>query len=415
MDKKNLINKIRSSPFFATKIRVVIIVIGIIIISLIFQKFNSSPKVAYQTAQVEKGTIIATVSDSGNVSSGVAEINSPTNGIIEEVYVKNGDQVSSGQNLFKVKSTASDQDKALAYSNYLLAQNTLNAAKAKMNSLQSALFTANQKFLNDRGVANPSDTQKQDPVYIEENANWLQAESDYNNQAGVISQAQAALNSSALALQATQDAIVTAPIAGTVANFSSGIGSSVAESSTASSSPVLVIGDFSSLGIKIQASEVDVPRIHPNQKATISLDAFPGSTFVGNVDSVDTVGANSSGVVTYNVFISFISPPSDIKPGMTASAIIQTDRKDNVIKVPSSALETINGQSYIRIMKNGQLTQVPVETGISSDTETEITSGISEGDTIATSVVNQNSAQGNSPFSGLGGRGFVGGARVGGR
>src|SRR5438270_859843 len=99
-----------------------------------------------------------------------------------------------------------------------------------MNSLQSALFKANQTFINDKGVSNPSDAQKQDPVYIEENANWLQAQADYKNQAGVITQAQAALTASSLSYQATQDSVVTAPVAGTVANLSVSQGNSVTAS-----------------------------------------------------------------------------------------------------------------------------------------------------------------------------------------
>src|SRR5207237_1103020 len=119
-----------------------------------------------------------------------------------------------------------------AYAAYASALSTLNAAKSKMNSLQSTLFKANQTFLTDKGSsATPSDAQKADPKYIEENADWLQAEADYKNQAAVITSAQAALNSAAIALQATQDSIVIAPISGTIANFSTFVGDKVTATS----------------------------------------------------------------------------------------------------------------------------------------------------------------------------------------
>lgn len=410
---------------------VILLIAGWVFIPKLFAGKTQQP--TYQTATAEKGNIISTISESGNVTSASqVNISSPANGVLEEVYVQNGETVEAGQNLFKVRATATPAEKASAYSNYLAAQNGLNNAQSKLNSLQSALFKANQAFVNGKGVNNPSDQQKSDPIYIEQQAEWQQAEADYKNQQGVINQAQAALTSASLAYQATQDSIVTAPIGGTIANLSAAVGSSVTAGSsnsgnstnsssttTSTGSPVLVIGNFSDLMIKTSVNEIDISKIKPGQKVTITLDAFPDKTFVGTVVNADTIGVASSGVVTYNVYITFIAPPSDIRPGMTASVAIQTERRDDVVKIPSSAIQTSNGESTVRVMKNGKVTQVPVETGISSDTDTEIISGISEGDTVVTSINTSTSRSGNnqttSPFSSLGGgRGFGGGGRNGG-
>lgn len=413
------------------KVKLILIVFFLGVSFLIYNWFSSKGvQTQYQTGQVTRGSIISTVTESGNVAStNITNIGSPTNGVISELYVKNGDKVYAGDKLFTVKSTATPQEQAAAYASFLGAQNNLNSARAKMNSLQAALFQANQAFMNDRGIANPSDQQKADPKYIEENATWLQAEADYNNQAGVIAQAQASYNNTSLTYQQTQDAAVTAPVDGTVANLSATVGSNVAasgvsyngtstsgnsssSSSSSNSSSVLVLGNFLNLSIKAPVNEVDVSKIKPGQKATITVDAFAGQTFVGKVNSVDTIGTNSSGVVTYNAYITFVAPPPTIVPGMTASAVIQTDRRDDALMVPVSAVQTNSSGSYVRELKNGQLTQVSVETGISSDTDIEITSGLSEGETIVTSVIvptTTTTSQGASPFSSLGGRGFGGG------
>jgi len=402
-------------------ILVIIVVIGWLTIPKILGTNKSA--VQYQTAQVTKGTIISSVTESGNISSiGQAAVGSPTSGVMTEIYVKDGDQVTQGQNLFKVKSIATAQEIASAYASYLGAQNNLQSAQAQLNALQSALFVANQKFVNDRGVANPTDQQKADPVYIEENAQWLQAEANYKNQTTAIAQAQAALNNAALSYQATQDSTVTAPISGTVANItvqpgdqvtasSGNLSSELTSSSSTSNSPILYIGNFTAPYVKVQASEVDVPKIKAGQKATITLDAFPTQTFVGKVSQVDTVGTNSSGVITYNVFISLIAPPTTIKPEMSATVTIETARKDDVLSVPSSAIQTINGQTEVRILQNGKITFVPVTTGITSDTDTEITSGLQEGQSIVTGVMMPAAASGStssSPFSGTSLRGFGG-------
>lgn len=426
---RQLLTKIKNT-LFRTRRRTIITAILVLIAGFsVWQIFGQQQKQQqYQTAQVERGSIISTVSESGNVSGNQTNITSPTNGVIEELYVKNGDQILIGQNLFKVKSTATQQDQATAYANYLTAQNTLNTAKAKMNSLQSALFKANQTFITDKGIINPSDQQKADPKYIEENADWLQAESDYNNQKGVIAQAQAALQSAALAYQATQDAVVIAPVAGTVANVSVTVGSSVTAtnntssttssttgSSTTTGSTVLLLTNPSALSVKAQVSEVDAPKLKQGQKATITLDAFPGKTFVGSVDQMDTVGTVNSGVVTYTIYITFVAPPSTIQSGMSATVNIQTARKDDVLTVPLAAVQKQGNQSVVRVLKNGNITQVPVETGLASDTQIEIASGLSEGDTVVTSVVSQNrTGQTTSPFGAFGSRGFGGGALRGG-
>src|SRR3989337_1931228 len=104
------------------------LVIKIIVIAIIaavgwfgfsqFSNANEKPP-QYQTATVERGNLIATLSQSGSVTaSNQTDISSTTNGVIEEIYVKNGDQVVAGQNLFKVKSTATPQEKAQANASY---------------------------------------------------------------------------------------------------------------------------------------------------------------------------------------------------------------------------------------------------------------------------------------------------------
>lgn len=394
-----------------------------VILSTLFIASNVSKKASpasYQTAEVARESIIESVTESGNVTSdSQTNIGSPTNGVISEVFVKNGDQVSSNQALFSVRSTATPQEQAAALAVFLSAQNSLNAATAKLNSLQSNLFKANQTFVNDRGIQNPSDQQKAEPRYIEENADWLQAEADYKNQQGVIAAAQASYSSASLSYAATQDSTVTAPISGTVANLSLGAGSNVSatgttynnsSSSTSSSSQgtqVLVLGNFSQLSIKAPINEVDISKVKTGQKATVTLDAFPEQTFVGKVTSIDTIGANASGVVTFNAYISLVLPPPSIKPGMSATAVIQIARHDNVLGIPAAAIQTTTGTPTVQRLKNGKVEVVDVETGISSDTNTEILSGLSEGDMVIIGTQSTTTQGGTSPFSGLN-RGFGG-------
>lgn len=411
------------------KLAILIILLGAgwLIGTKILNQGQNQPQ--YQTSQAEKGTLIVSVSASGNISSANSfSITTQASGIVSNVYVRDGDIVSAGQKIADITlDTASAQKQAAAWSSYLSAQNSLKSAQAKINSLQSALFKANQAFLTDRGVQNPSDAEKADPKYIEENADWLQAEADYKNQQGVISQAQSSLNSSWLSYTQLSSTI-TAPISGKVTGLILTEGVPIGNQTTTSSSTTSSNGSTNSsqsvgsivlenshIQATVNLTEIDVISVKPDQKVTLTLDAMPDKTFTGRVASVNTNGSVSSGVTTYPTTITFDTGLDNIYPNMGVNANIITSIKDNVILVPSAAVQTTNGTSTVRVTRNGQVTPVTVEIGGSNDTQTEIVSGINAGDEVVTGTTSTGTQgqSGTSPFSSFGGnRGFGGGGAV---
>lgn len=361
--------------------------------------------------------MISSVAASGQITSANnVTITIQASGVVKEVFVKNGDRVAQGQKIAELTlDQLSQQKQATALSSYLSAQNALNAAKAKMNSLQSALFKANQTFVNDKGITNPTDEQKKDPKYIEENADWLQAESDYKNQDAVINQAQVALNNASLSLSQTSSTI-TAPVAGVVKGLTIAPGSIITLSNSGSltTSSSQVLGSIYQTGptqAQVNISEIDSVRVNEGQKVTMTLDAFPNKTFTGKVATVNTNGVVSSGVTTYPAIIYFDTNNNHIYPNMAVSAKIITNIKNDVILVPTSGVQTANGESTVRILRNGKPVSVMVEIGDSNDTQTEIKFGVNVGDIIVTGVTNSNPRiqSGTSVFSPFGGRGFGGG------
>ena len=159
--------------------------------------------------------------------------------------------------------------------------------------------------------------------------------------------------------------------------------------------------------ISISLTEIDVPKVKIGDKATITLDAYPDKTYTGKVVSIDTVGSVSSGVSTYPTVIKLDTDTTTILPNMAASASIITATKNDALMVPSSSVQqNQDGSSYVQIMKNGKPTEVIVEIGLSSDAQTEIISGVSEGDTIVTATIQATtttSTATTSPFSSFGG------------
>ncbi len=371
------------------------LIIGLVLVALTsfaIWKFTS-PKTAapeYQTATVEKGTLVSAVSASGLVAtSGRLVVVTRASGVVRNVNVKNGQYVAAGQTIATINLDPSAQiQSASTWASYLAAQSQVNAAQARINSLQSTLFKANQAFINDKGVENPTDTEKSDPVYIEENAEWLQAEADYKNQQTVISQAQAALGSAWLSYQQSSPNIV-APQAGTIEDLTITPGMVISAPSTTTQVASQTIGSIITdtvPSLAVNLSEADVNTVVEGNKVTVTLDALPGKTFTGRVMGVNKSGVVNSGVTNYPATILLDSRNVQILPNMSATANIITKTKNNILIVPSEAVQTRNGGTYVQVLKNTKASDVTVETGISSDTETEITSGLKEGDTVITST-----------------------------
>jgi multidrug efflux pump subunit AcrA (membrane-fusion protein) len=130
-----------------------------------------------------------------------------------------------------------------------------------------------------------------------------------------------------------------------------------------------------------------VANISIGQKVELTFDALDDVTVEGEVSEMDTVGTVSSGVVSYTVTISFETDNTSVKPGMSVTANVITNSATGVITVPSSAVKTAGGKSYVEVLNNGVPQKKTVEVGISDDTNTEIKSGLTEGEKVVTSTV----------------------------
>jgi RND family efflux transporter MFP subunit len=143
--------------------------------------------------------------------------------------------------------------------------------------------------------------------------------------------------------------------------------------------------------VTISVNEVDVAKIQAGQKATLTFDAIPDLTIAGQVSQIDVVGTVSQGVVSYNVQIAFDTQDSRIKPGMSINADIQTAVHQDVLYVPNSAVKTQGTANYVQILTNNVVQRIPVTIGLSDDSNTEITSGLQEGQQVITQTISSKS------------------------
>ncbi len=397
----------RIKSFVLAHKRFVIILAVILLIVFVFIKMRSrSSAPNYQTTAATRGTLISTVTATGTiVATNNIDVTSTANGQVAKVYAKEGQKIIKGQKLFELTLDATGQQKqAQAYASYISAQNSLNQARANYYTLQAASFAANQKFINDAVARNLSTT---DPTYIQENATWLAAEANFNNSQNAITAASANLTSASIIYQQSSSTVV-APATGTIQNIT--VVPGMAISSSTNSTTIASIQTEGNSVATVSVAEINVAKVKQGQKATLTFDSIPNTTFTGKVAGINKLGSISSGVTNYPATIEFDSSTDAILPSMSVTASIITDVKDNVVIVPSSAVQTQNGQTVVRELKNGQLTFVDVTTGNTSDTETEIVTGVSEGDTVVTSIVTPTTQSSNSSTSVFGGtRGFGGG------
>lgn len=425
-----LIQKILKLPLL---VKIFLVVFLIIVAFIGYRKYRISQSAApiYQTAKAEKGTVVSGISASGNVvSTNFIEVNTQASGVVKTVFVKDGNQVSKGTKIAEITLDLTGQQRqASAWSGYLSAKNSLESTKINQLKLQSQMFTNWDEFkllAESDTYENPDGSPKYNERALAEfhiaEKDWLASEAEYKNQQNVIVQAQAALNNTWLAYKQSSQ-VITAPIAGKVSNVglvegmivnAGGSQSNSTSNTTSNSSSALraaVIQNSGKTIVSADLTEVDVNKVAVGQKATVTFDSLADKTFTGTVVTVDKIGTVSNNVTNYPINIQLDTQSEEILPNMAVNATIIIDSKSDVLTAPSSAVQTANGQEIVRVLRNGKVEEIEVETGISSETDTEIISGLKEGDEVITSSQNgqttQTGTQQRSVFSTGFGGGFM--------
>lgn len=307
-----------------------------------------------------------------------------------------------------ISDTASKQNrKAQIPSQITDYQNNIGTTLSKLNSINSNLESALRSI--ESAKRDIADYELTNPI-------------DLKSQENTVSQRQATLQD---AKDNLSNYTIVAPFAGIVAESEIKVGDSVSQSTT-----IATLLTEQSIA-EISLNELDVAKIKVGQKATIIFDAIEDLTITGEVLEVDFLGAVSQGVVSYGVKVGFDTKDERVKPGMTVSASIITDVKQDVLLVPNSAVKSQSNTSFVEmpqdVENNNQFTaslssgtgieledgfeQKIIETGLSDDSNTEIISGLEEGDiiisrTVTASSNSQNATQGNSLFPTGGSRSF---------
>ena len=238
---------------------------------------------------------------------------------------------------------------------------------------------------------------------------------------------------------------ITSPINGTVIQKNSKQGDIL--DNTNNTKVMATIADMSKILFEMSVDELDISKIKVGQTAVITADALEDKVFSGYVETVSVIGTSSNGVTTYPVTV-VVSEPEGLIPGMNVSADIIVEKKENVVRIPASAL--MRGNQVAVQLKDGEKAPekvpadggempknskmmmntapdgfklVKVKVGLSNEDYVEIMEGISEGDVVKVTAEDAPSASifqnmgtmpqgmpgGGMPSGGMPGGGMPGG------
>lgn len=360
---------------------VLIIALGALYL-LFFNNKQDQDNVRLVSAPADRGNIVSFVTANGSLQPNLEiRVHPEINGMIKEVNVDTNDKVTSGQVLARIASNS-----------YKV---KLNEAKAKYNKasidlkLDKGTFNAN-KILHEKDLIS--------------NQEFEISRAKYKNALAAFQESKTALNIAEDNLEKTN---IRSTIDGVVLSRNITNGQIVSDSN--STGPLFTIADgLENLNLIINVSEADIGKIKKGQKVSFKVSSFPDKSFEGDIIKISNSPNTSKNIVTYDITASIDNSGLELKPGMTAEVNIIIADKNNVLRVPTSALrfappdsEYISSEnsSQLSVWVRGpgnKLTRVPVTTGVSNNEYTEIydEGSLNEGQEIVIdSITNSNASK----------------------
>jgi HlyD family secretion protein len=123
--------------------------------------------------------------------------------------------------------------------------------------------------------------------------------------------------------------------------------------------------------------------VEPGQLVELTFDAVLDRRYQGTVTEVDLVGSETQGVVNYKVTVAIEDADALVRPGLTAAVNLVVDQIDDALLVPNRAVRVVDGQRVVYVLRDGQMTAVPIVLGTSSESHSQVLEGdLEPGDTI---------------------------------
>jgi len=405
--------------------------------------------VTVQTGKVVKQDLVSVVTASGEVRpKNYTNVLGEGIGKITNIVVKEGDHVKKGDILLHLENIQPGADVQAQEASISSTQAGMRVAAASYDSAVATLAQRQADLEKAKFWQRTQELYKDQLIAKQEfdanKATYDSAVAALNASKAQVEQARAArdqsrenMNQNQAVLKHTKDILrkttYTAPIDGIVSYIAVRVGENVVPGiQNAEGSFLMTISDMSIVTAEVKVDETDITNVREGQPAEVTIDALPGKTFKGHVSQVGELAilrssgqaattqttANTQEARDFKVVVTVDNPPDSLRPGLSATARIQTEQKKDVLTIPIQALAVRtqreideaalgkNGSSVTLAASkptsgtntgtNGQKTDVqgvfvirgkkaefvPVQTGVAGVTDIEITNGLKDGDQI---------------------------------
>ena len=368
-----------------------------------FFSSNSKQEITYLTESVTRGNVEKTVVASGSVESvNEVDVGAQVSGKITKLYVKLGQEIKKGEMIADIDSTTQI--------------NTLNTKKAALVSYQAQLKakkTAYDVALSSYNRLSKLYTQKATSLDSLNSAKSTldNAKAEMEAIEANIKQAEIEVNTAETNVGYTK---ITAPMDGTVISVPVSEGQTVNANQTTPT--IVTIADLSKMKIKPEISEGDITKVKAGQEVSFTILSDSQTVYHSVIDSVDPANTTTSdssstssstsssssssttSAIYYYANVLIDNPNRTLRIGMTTENNIKIANAKDVLLVSNMAIQKLDGKSFVNVLNDkNQPEQREVETGVQNDFQTEIKSGLNEGEKVIVSQVANGEKVGSMP------------------
>ena len=330
------------------------IVIGVVLT-------RGGPEDTPDTVAVARGDIVKTVLVDGSLEMpNKAYLSFGVAGTVIEVLVAEGDNVTEGELLARLDAPSLNSSMDMAELQVEIAEEQVKAARAQYEIADENL---------DKGVPGVSE----DVLELQADAakaSWMTAKLN-------LEIAELGLESAELNLEKAE---IVAPFDGVVTGITITEGQEISTATLATSAVSLV--DTSETEIRGFIDEIDVALVEIGQAASITFDALRDQEVTGEVVFVSLVGTVRAGVVSYATTITLEDPVAGLRDGMSATAEVIIERRDDVLLIPNRVIGGTLANPKVSVLTDGQIEEREITLGLSDGINTEVASGLEEGEEV---------------------------------
>ncbi len=381
------------------------LIVAICLLSVVFAGCAKSQTTAQDTVEVTRGDLVIGISISGNLEMPhKTNLSFGTAGMVKEIACDEGDKISKDQVLAKLDVPSLEASVAMRQAEYDMAElrlmqtiyphftNTygtdlpatwlaLGDAQDKVEEAQELL---KQGKIEEAQILLEQVKESLDKAERKSQSRRLDLPLSVKLAELQVDQAEAVLD---MAKAELAKATIIAPFDGIVTDVVINEGQQLSAMTYAN--PAICLVDTSEIKMSGSIDEIDISEVGLGQEADITLDALPDKEVKGKVTFISQAGTVQTGVVSYKTTITLETPNKELRDGMSATADIVLDRRENVLLIPNRVIQGSLDNPSVEVVVGEQTEKRQVTLGLSDGMNTEVLSGLEEGEEVVLPHVSQ--------------------------